>query len=489
MNTPSPTALLEFVQRYGVPAGEQGPVLFVREVLGAQPDAWQEVVLRAYGRSERKISIAACHGPGKTAVAAWCAAHQLICRFPQATGVTAPTGAQMYDAFYKELKLWLKKLPPPLLGLFEIKADRIELKADVEQSFLTVKTAKAEQPEALAGLHCDEGCVLLIVDEASGVPESIYEAATGSMSGDFVTMILLGNPIRTSGYFFNSQTSAPGWIKLHITAVEEAEYSPGTYFSPRPGKQFVQQVVDEYGFDSNAYRVRALGLFPRSDHDSIIPFEWVESATTRDIRPIPGAPIVWGVDVARTGSDQSALCKRQASRVLEPIKCRGDLNDTMLVVGWVKAEWDMTALTDRPVEICVDVIGLGAGVVDRLRELKLPARGINVAENPAMDGSRFRNLRTELWFAMRDWFGRRDCWIPKDEKLIKELTTQKYKPLASSGLVIATPKDEMRKHLKRSPDRADAFGLTFASTATSAMYGQQQWQWDQPVLRNQKAFV
>lgn len=474
----------QFMLRYGPPAGEDGPIRFVQEVFGVTPDPWQEVMLRAYGRGDRKITVAACHGPGKTACAAWCAAHQLVCRFPQVIGVTAPTVTQMYDAFYKELKIWLKKLPPALYALLDIKAERIELVGNRESSFLSAKTAKAEQPEALAGLHCEGGFVLLIVDEASGVPESIFEAATGSMSGEHVTMMLLGNPIRTTGYFFNSHTSSLGWTRIHITAVAEEHYDPGTYFSARPGPLFVQQVVEEFGFDTNPYRVRVLGLFPRSDHDTIIPFEWVEAATVRDIRPNPGAAIVWGVDVARGSGDLSTLCKRQQNRVLEPIRFKSDLNDTMLVVGWVKAEWDMTPLGERPIEICVDVIGLGAGVVDRLREQHLPCRGVNVAESPALDGSRFRNLRTELWFAMRDWFGKRDCWIPKDDKLVKELTAQKYKALDSSGMVIATPKDMMRKVIKRSPDRADAFGLTFATTATGAMYGQQQWSWDKPVLRN-----
>lgn len=447
-------------------------------------------MLRAYGRGDRKISVVACHGPGKTTCAAWCAAHQMICRFPQVTGVTAPTGTQLYDVFYKELKIWFKKLPPAMLDLLDIKSERIELLGNRERSFMTAKTAKSEQPEALAGLHCDDGFVLMIVDEASGVPESIFEAATGSMSGQNVTMLLLGNPIKTAGYFYNSQTSSQGWTRIHITGVEQPEgYDVGTYFSSRPGPQFVQQVIEEYGFDTNQYRVRVLGLFPKSDHDTIIPFEWVESAINRDIRPNPHANVVWGVDVARGTHDLSTICKRQANRVLEPIKFKSDLNDTMLVVGWVKSEWDMTPTNERPVEICVDVIGLGAGVVDRLREMKLPCRGVNVAELPAMDGSRFKNLRTELWFAMRDWFGKRDCWIPKDDKLMKELTTQKYKPLDSSGLVLALPKDLMRKVLRRSPDRADAFGLTFASTAASALYGQQSQSWDQPIYRHDRAVV
>lgn len=487
---PAKTNVLEeFMLRYGPPAGERGPELFVREVLGADPDPWQVYVLRAYGRCERKISIAACHGPGKTAVAAWCAAHQLVCRFPQAIGVTAPTGAQMYDAFYKELKIWLKKLPKALYQLLDVKSDRIELVTDREQSFLTAKTAKAEQPEALAGLHCEGGFVLLVVDEASGVPEPIFEAATGSMSGTHVTMILLGNPIRQTGYFHKSQTVSRGWVRLRITAVEQPDgYEEGTYFSPRPGKQFVQDVIDEYGVDSNAYRIRCLGLFPKADYDALIPFELVESATTRDVQPNRHSPIVWGVDVARFGSDATALCKRQGNALMEKIRTWHEL-DIMQVVGVVMTEWETSPANQRPAEILVDVIGLGAGVVDRLRELKLPVRGINVSELPALDGSQCVNLRTEGWYNMKAWFAARDVTMPKDDKLQAELVAQRYKILNSNGRRIALPKEEMRKDLHRSPDRADALMLTFCGTAASALYGHYSQSWDQPVLRNSRAVV
>lgn len=481
-------ALEEFVGLYGPPAGERGPERFVREVLQAMPDPWQCDVLSAYGRGARKITVRSANGPGKTALIAWISAHQLVCRFPQKTAATAPTSAQMYDAYYAELKMWLKKLPPLLLSLFEIKADRIELIGAREMSFLSVKTAKAEQPEALQGLHCDGGFVLLLIDEGSGVPDPIVEAATGSMSGENVTLIVTSNPLRSTGFFHASQTVSKGWDRFHVTAVasETGHYPEGTYFSARPGKQFVQNVVDEYGVDSNAYRVRCLGEFPKVDFDGIIPFELVESATTRDVVPNRFAPVVWGLDVARFGDDATALCKRQGNALLEPIRTWHEL-DTMQVVGMVKHEYESTQ--PKPLEILVDVIGLGAGVVDRLRELKLPARGINVSELPALNPERYVNLRTEGWFVMKEWFVARDCVIGKDDKLQAELVAQKYKIMNSNGKVLATPKSDMRKELRRSPDRADALMLTFCGTAATALYGHYNQSWDAPVLRNSKAVV
>ena len=474
MSNPTDNAYIDFIDRYGAPAGEEGPVLFVREVLGIEPDHWQIKVLRAYGRRERKISIRSCHGPGKTAVAAWICAHQLLTRYPQKTAITAPTGGQLYDALFAEIKKWLKRCPPQLLELFDLKSDRIELKAAPEESFLTARTARPENPEALQGIHSD--WVLLVVDEASGVHEKIYESAVGSMSGDNATTLLLSNPVRTSGLFFDTHNRLKDeWFTIHVSHQD----------SERVTAKFVQEVASQYGGESNAFRIRCLGEFPRSDQDTVIPFELVEAAHARDVKPPFNAPIVWGVDVARFGGDRSTLCKRQANIVTEPMKWWRDL-DTMQLCGRIKAEWDMD-IGQRPLSILVDVIGYGAGVVDRLRELGLPVRGINVSESPAL-GDRFLNLRAELWFKARDWFQKRDCWLPKetadDEGLSRELVAVKYKVRDSSGKVQVESKQEMKKRGLASPDFADGFVLTFAEDAATLSGAWGKTSWDTPLRRN-----
>jgi len=485
--------LLAFVTRYGPKAGADGPPRFVREVLKAEPDEWQELVLRDYGRGERQISIESCHGPGKTTVLAWLILIQAATRFPQKTACTAPTGGQLSDALIAEVKTWHRKLPEELQGLFDIKSDRLSLVFAPERSFATFRTARPENPEALQGVHAP--WVLLIADEASGVAGAIFESAIGSMSGSHACTILAGNPVRTTGFFFNSQhgDGATRWKRYHISGIEGPHCGENSYVSKRVDPEFVAMVAAEYGEDSNAFRVRVLGRPPKSDSDAIVPFEWVEAAYNRDVKVNPLAPIVWGVDVARSGNDLVTLAKRKANTLCEAIKYwpAAELNDVMLVVGLVKSEWDMTILTERPKAILVDAIGLGAGVADRLRELGLPCQAVNVSEKPALDGSRYRNLRTELWFAMRDWFGKFDCYIPRDEKLLQELAAQKYKVLDSSGKVIALPKDEMRKfiHPRRSPDRADALMLTFSQTAASIIHGASASNWKKKLVRGVKGVV
>jgi hypothetical protein len=138
----------------------------------------------------------------------------------------------------------------------------------------------------------------------------------------------------------------------------------------------------------------------------------------------------------------------------------------------------------RPVEILVDSIGVGAGVADRLRELGLPVRGVNVSEMPSMKGT-YNNLRTELWFKAKAWLESRDCKMPKDDSLTGELVSVKYKVADSSGKVMAEAKDVTKKRLRRSPDLADAFVLTFASDAATAAAGAGYAStWNKPLRRN-----
>ena len=380
------------------------------------------------------------------------------------------TSSQLYDALFAELKTWILRLPKPLQMLLEVKQDRVVLKGAPDESFISARTSRAEQPEALQGVHSEH--VLLVADEASGIPEKVFEAAAGSMSGEHATTILLGNPVRGSGFFYDTHHRLSGsWKTLRVSCED----------SPRVSKAFIADMAARYGEESNAYRVRVLGEFPLTDVDTVISLELVESAVRRDVEQNPSAPIGWGVDVARFGNDSNALAKRQANVLLEPVRSwKG--RDLMQSTGLIKAEWDACDLRDRPTEILVDSIGLGAGVVDRLRELGLPARGINVAESPAM-GETYANLRAELWFLARQWLAGRDCRLPEDDNLRAGLVTPKYK-FTSSGKIQVESKEDMRKRGLPSPDEADAFILTLGSKAVTAAHGRDYASnWAKPLRR------
>ncbi len=449
--------------------------LFVREVIGVTPDAWQDEFLKAISDGERKISVRSGHGVGKSTGASWAMIWYVLTRYPVKVVVTAPTSSQLYDALFAELKRWVKELPPLWRDLLEMKTDRIELVASPTEAFISARTSRAEQPEALQGVHSDH--VMLVADEASGVPEAVFEAAAGSMSGHSAVTILLGNPTKSSGFFFDTHNRLKDeWWTRRVSC----------YDSRRVSKDYIADMASRYGEESNAFRIRVLGEFPKTDDDTLIGFDLVDSAFHRDVSASEDAPIVWGLDVARFGTDATALAKRKGNAVNEIRKWKN--LDLMQTTGAVVAEYEAVKLEDRPIEILVDSIGLGAGVVDRLRELGLPARGINVAESPAM-GTIYVNLRAELWGKMKAWLEKRDCKLPKDDSLLAELVAPRY-TFNSSGKMKLESKDEMRKRGIGSPDMADALALTFASDAGIALYGKSYTsKWNKPLKRNLKAVV
>lgn len=472
----STNPFVEFVAKYYYNAP-----LFVEEVLGMDgrdvdhtidPDQRQVLVWLSDG--ERRISVKSGHGVGKSTVLSWAIVWFATTRYPQKTLCTAPTSGQLFGALAAECKSWFRKLPPTLQTLFEIQVDEIRLVEKPDESFVTFGTSKAETPEALAGRHSAN--MLIIADEASGVPEPVFEASAGSMSGHNATTILAGNPVRTSGLFFDTFNKLQDvWRTLTISCVGHPRISP----------DYITDMERRYGRDSNAFRVRVLGEFPTGDDDTIIPFQLVEASLTRDVQPTQVKPI-WGVDSARFGNDASALCRRRGNTLERKTEIKKGY-DTMQVVGWVKGEWDITLPSDRPSEILVDSIGIGAGVCDRLSELGLPARGINVSESAAMN-DQYVNLRAELWFKGAEWFGKKDCNLLGDEALAAELVTTRFK-YASNGKRQAESKDDMKKRGVPSPNRADAFLLTLAGENVTASGNSTRQSWNEPLKFSLKSLV
>ena len=443
----------EFVEAY-----QNDPVRFVQEMLGAEPFDYQAEFLREVASPTRRLSVRSGHGTGKSTTASWAMLWFLLLKYPCKVVVTAPTSSQLFDAMFAELKRWIKELPKELQELLNVKSDRVELVAAPAEAFISCRTARAENAgEALAGVHSDN--VLLVIDEASGVPEVVFEASAGSMSSVNATTVMLSNPTRSSGTFFESHNRMrKSWWTRRWSCED----------SPLVAEEFIDEMRERYGPESSAFMVRVMGEFPLADDDTIIPFHLVEAAQHRDIEESPETPQVWGLDISRFGSDQSALCKRRGSVVTEISGWRG--LDLMQTVGRVKAEYDALEPWEQDrLEIMIDVVGIGAGVSDRLNELGLPIRPINVSESPSMKDT-YLNLRAELWFKTKSWLENRTCKLPKDDQLLSELTSIRYS-FTSSGKMKAESKDEMRKRGLGSPDLADALCLTMASDAATALSG------------------
>lgn len=429
---------------------------FLENVLGFHPDAWQERLFRDLDAGETRISIVSGHGVGKTAACAVTALHFLLFR-PGSTKViiTSPSSSQLFDGLWSELLLWIERLPDFLRGELEVRNRRIVDVNSPETRFISLRTARIESPEALAGVHADN--VLLLVDEASGVPEPVYEAGAGTLSTIGSIAILIGNPTRTSGYFYRTQNLLKDhWRTYRVSSLD----------SPRVSAAFVEDIKRTYGERSAQYKIRVLGEFADLDEDVIIPRELAESALGRDIIAMDDDDVVWGVDPGR-GGDATGFVTRKGPVVTHIMQYF--LADTMQVVGRIYEYWEQMREPDRPREVYVDVIGIGAGVADRLRELGLPVIDVNVAESPALK-DRYPRLRDELWYSSRDWFDSRKVHIP-DTDYGRELVEELVAPLvtiASNGKSGAESKADMKRRGVPSPNMADALNLTFAFRGAAA---------------------
>ena len=427
------------------------PVAFVKEVFGVKMAPWQERDFKRFADPKTsRMAIRAGRGVGKSAWLSWVILWWHTTRYPAKTACTAPTAHQLEDVLWGELGTWLRKMPPALRMNFNLKRDKLEVIGIGNESFAVARTARKESPESLQGFHSES--MLFVIDEASAVDDLIYEVGEGSMSTPGAKTIMVGNPNRTSGYFHDAfHKNRDKWVTSKVSCLDS--------LGPFASTEYPASVASRYGVESNTYRVHVLGEFPRAEDDVVMPLDLVESAVDRDVSQ--HGKVVWGLDVARYGGDRTALAKRHGNTVKDKIQFWRGL-DTMQTTGKVAAMFKETPDSDKPYAIFVDVIGIGAGVVDRLKELGLPVVGINVAESPAVR-DKYARLRDELWFRAREWFDKRDVKVISDDELIAELTLPKYKVL-SSGKIKVESKDEMKKRGVVSCDLADSLCLTFADS-------------------------
>lgn len=432
---------------------------FVREALKVEYIAkWQQEALDAISVQDR-ISIRSGHGVGKSTFIAWITLWFLLTRFPAKMPLTANRADQLRDVVWSEIRLWFRQLDPALQALVEITADRVHWRAAPEECFAVARTARKENPEAFQGFHAKHLC--FSADEASGIDDVVFEVGQGAMSTPGAKTILTGNPTRTSGFFYNTHhKNRHRWWTRKVSCLEvieeQREWPPQHRFA---SPDYPQEVADEYGIDSNVYRYRVLGEFALQDDDVVIPLSLIESAFGRDVHPY--GEWVWGVDVARFGDDRSALCKRRGNWLAEPVRSWRDKTIDQ-TAGIVKREYDDSK--EKPVQICVDAIGMGSGVADILKSEGLPVRAVNVAETASAD-DKFMRLRDELWWKGREWFASLDSVICEDDALWGELATVKY-DITGTGKIKVEGKDEMKKRGMKSPNLADSFLLTLASVQT-----------------------
>lgn len=429
------------------------PILFMRKVFNAEPTPQQTQILLALKEPGAKVSVASGHGIGKTGLEAaaifWQVGTSTNCRVP----CTAPSKTQLHDVLWAELHKWHRRMDPAWQKNFRLTKDHVMLVGHDKTSFAVARTSRRENPEALQGFHTrewDDGSgkasLLFILEEATGVADEVFHVAEGALSTPEARVLMMSNPTRTQGFFYNSH---------HRDASLWKTFSMSSTDSPLVDQAWCERMAKKYGVGSAIYQVRVLGKFPLVGSDQFLSLGLLEDATLVELPP--STPVIWGVDPAYFGDNSSALAKRYGP-VVKTIKSVQNM-DTMQVAGWIINEYRETPDYERPEAIYIDTTGMGVGVCDRLREKRLPAFGVNFSMRPS-NREQFGNLRTELWSLVKERMEARVLQIPDDERLLGEGSAAKY-TFDSSGRLILESKKDARNRGVDSPDHFDALSLTF----------------------------
>ncbi|MCM3488791.1 DEAD/DEAH box helicase family protein [Alkalihalophilus marmarensis] len=452
---------IEFFKKR-IPIYRKEPWTFAKEVFNFEPDFWQMDVLKDLVEHTH-VTVRSGQGVGKTGLEAVVTLWFLTCfPFPKVIA-TAPTRQQLHDVLWAEISKWQSK-SPLLKQILKWTKTKIYMRKYEERWFATARTAT--KPENMQGFH--EDYMLFIIDEASGVADDIMEAILGTLSGKHNKLLMCGNPTRTSGVFYDSHNRDRQHYRTH--KVSSAD-------SSRTSKKNIEMLLEKYGRDSDVARVRVYGEFPRAEADSFIPLEIAELAKETAI-PTPADITIGdlGVDVARFGDDETIIAPRIGNKVFKLNVYRKV--ETTATTGYVlKHARDMMRQNPnlKEVYIKVDDSGVGGGVTDQLKEAirdnRLPYKVFPVVNNgTADDHEHYENVGTEQWGVLRESLHESltkhlqgeeaTVELPKDEKLITQLTSRKYR-MTRKGKIALERKEDMKKRGLQSPDRADAVVLAF----------------------------
>ena len=408
-----------------------------------------------------------CHGIGKTFTAAICILWFLYSHKKAIVLSTAPTWRQVEKLIWKEIRSAYREALIPLGGNLLPKAPELHL---IYNEWYAAGLS-TDDPSRFQGFH--EEHILVVVDEAAGVNINIFEGIEGILTSTGARLLLIGNPTSIGTPFYDAFTK-PGFKTFHVSAFDTPNFTEAgiTQDDIRndtwkeksneilyPKLITPHWVADRYkvwGENSAPYQVRVMGNFPQQGEDTLIPLAWIELAMQRWEDTVEGKPIQLGVDVAAYGSDKTVIAERRGLKVmsLNVYAQKNTRETTGLVLNKAKE------VNTR--KISVDEIGIGRGVVDSLAEEGYRDVGVNVAGRSS-DPERYHNLRAELWWEFREKLDpeKTPIALPEDDELLAELSSVKYK-IDGRGAIQIESKEEMKKRLGRSPDKADAVVLAFA---------------------------
>ena len=425
------------------------------------------------------MSIHSGHTTGKDAMAAWIILHFMCCTLYPKIICTAPTDAQLRSILWSEIHKWLRQ--SLLKDTIVHQAEKVFLQEVGNKEWfaiprtVTTNSSEEEQAETIAGFNAPYK--LIVVDEASGVPDAVFRPLEGGLGGRINVVLMIGNCTKSHGFFHASHYGSPRETKtaddIGGFAIEEGTVVKAAVTTHRGewitkrwnaeesenvNQAHVQRMLRKYGKDSNAYRVRVLGLPPTAAPDALVPWDWLLAAEQRDIDFTPDEPLALGIDVARYGDDSSVITA-----------CRGmvttRIDEYQNLSGTQVADWALTTINEQSDDleaqygVGVDIIGVGASVYDQLERygnvpLLYP---INVAESPSND-QRFERLRDEILWRVREEFQQGIVKIPNRPELMNECNAIKW-AIQPNGKIKIESKKDMKKRGLSSPNFLDSYAM------------------------------
>ncbi len=446
------------------------PAGFARDVLGASPAPYQSEILSAL-HSRRRVCVRGPHGLGKTALVAWAAMAFAASREARGVGwkVVATAGGwrQLEKYLWPEITRWSRGAKWQAAGIVPWREGRELLTMSIKLPHGEAFAVASDRAELIEGAHADE--ILYLIDEGKAIPDPTWDAIEGAFSAGEAYVLATSTPGPPIGRFHAIHARRPGledWWPRHVS-LEEA------IGAGRVTREWAAARARQWGDASSVYRTRVLGEFAE-EADGVIPLSWIEAAVERwqewkDNGARTGPQTCIGVDVGggEMGGDRTVLAVRHGDILTQLDSfARGDQMET---AGRVMRALHPGAYAQ------VDAIGVGAGVVARLRELKADARAfVAGAKAQGKDSSgelEFVNRRAEAWWGMRERLdpgnGSAVCLPPDsvlpgdgDASLVGELAAPRWRT-TSAGKVAIEEKSEIRKRLGRSTDLADAVVQAF----------------------------
>lgn len=394
-------------------------------------------------------------GVGKSALVAWIILWHMSCHLGSSSIVTANAEDQLKTKTWAELGTWLTLLinshwfdkssthlaPAPWFN----EALKKQLKIDSTYYYAHAQLWSEEKPDSFAGAHNPKGMVV-IFDEASGIPKPIWTVASGFFTEPVLYrfQFAFSNGRRNTGEFFECfHKNRNFWNRRNL----DSRHVEGT------DKRVFEQIIAEHGEDSDEARVEVKGEFPRQGDNQFISREIVTDATQREVENDIHAALIMGVDPARFGDDSTVIRFRQGrnGKVIAPIVMKQ--MDNMIVAN--KCAELITKY--NPDAVCIDA-GNGTGIIDRLREMKYKVHEVWFGSKS--DTLEWGNKRTQLWADMRDWL--KGATIDNLQELTDDLTGPQYKFMTKSEKLILESKEDMKSRGLASPDHGDALACTFA---------------------------